>query len=150
MLSTPATRQHLEARFQDMRPVARFAPPMRGWIRAIREALGMSSAQLARRLKVKQPTVVALEQSELKGTIQLATLRRVAEAMNCTLVYALVPNGSLDAIVRDQALKTARRRLAAIEHSMLLEDQGVTDKDVEACVDALARELHPRALWEDA
>src|SRR5208282_6816206 len=107
----------------DLRPVTRFKPPVRGWIKAIREALGMSSAQLAKRLKIKQPTVAAMEQSEMKGTIQLATLRRVAEAMNCTLVYALVPNDSLETIVREQARKAARRQLQAVEHSMLLEDQ---------------------------
>src|SRR5271156_123446 len=102
------SRQGLEARFEDIRPIARFKPPVRGWIKAIREALGMSSAQLAKRLKIKQPTVAAMEQSELKGTIQLATLRRIAEAMNCTLVYALVPNDSLETIVREQARKVAK------------------------------------------
>jgi predicted DNA-binding mobile mystery protein A len=147
---TTQSRQNLEARFEDMRPVARFRPPVRGWIKAIREALGMSSAQLAKRLKIKQPTVVAMEQSELKGTIQLATLRRVAEAMNCTLVYALVPNEPLETIVRDQARKVARGRLQSVEHSMLLEDQGVPAKDVEARIDALARDMNQRALWDDA
>src|SRR6266567_3571094 len=93
------SRQALEARFEDMRPAARLRPPVRGWIKAIREALGMSSAQLAKRLKIKQPTVTAMEQSELKGTIQLATLRRIAAAMNCTLVYALVPNDPLETII---------------------------------------------------
>ncbi len=144
------SRQNLEARFGDMRPATRFAPPVRGWIKAIREALGMSSAQLAKRLKIKQPTVVAMEQSEIKGTIQLATLRRVAEAMNCTLVYALVPDEPLETIVRDQARKVARRRLQSVEHSMLLEDQGVPAKDVDARIDALARDMNPRALWDDA
>jgi transcriptional regulator with XRE-family HTH domain len=55
----------------------------------------MSSAQLAQRLKIKQPSLVDLEKSEAKGSIELATLRRVAEALDCTLVYALVPNKPL-------------------------------------------------------
>lgn len=143
------SRQGLEGRFENMRPATRFKPPVRGWIKAIREALGMSSAQLAKRLKIKQPTVVAMEQSELKGTIQLATLRRIAQAMNCTLVYALVPNDSLEAIVREQARKVAKRRLQSVEHSMLLEDQSVPAKDFDARIDALARDMNPRALWED-
>jgi predicted DNA-binding mobile mystery protein A len=143
------SRQNLEARFADMRPLTRFAPPVRGWIKAIREALGMSSAQLAKRLKIKQPTVAAMEQSELKGTIQLATLRRLAEAMNCTLVYALVPNDSLETIVREQARKVAKRRLQSVEHSMLLEDQSVPATDFDARIDALARDMNPRALWDD-
>ena len=123
---------------------------MRGWIKAIREALGMSSAQLARRLKIKQPSVVDIEQSELKGTIRLATLRRVAEALNCTLVYALVPNEPLEKIVREQARRVMRRRLQLIEHSMLLENQGVPVKDFEAHIDALVRDINPRILWDEA
>jgi predicted DNA-binding mobile mystery protein A len=144
------SRQSLEGRFENMRPATRFNPPIRGWIKAIREALGMSSAQLAKRLKIKQPTVVAMEQSELKGTIQLATLRRIAEAMNCTLVYALVPNDPLETTVREQARKVAKRRLQSVEHSMLLEDQSVPAKDFDARIDALARDMNPRALWDDA
>jgi predicted DNA-binding mobile mystery protein A len=143
------SRQNLESRFEGMRPPTRFKPPVRGWIKAIREALGMSSAQLAKRLKISQPTVFAMEQSEMKGTIQLATLRRIAEAMNCTLVYALVPNDPLETIVREQARKVAKRRLQSIEHSMLLEDQSVPVKDFEERIDALARDMNPRALWDD-
>jgi predicted DNA-binding mobile mystery protein A len=144
------SRQSLEARFEDIRPIARFKPPVRGWIKAIREALGMSSAQLAKRLNLKQPTVTAMEQSELKGTIQLATLRRIAAAMNCTLVYALVPNDALETIVHDQARKMAKRRMQSVEHSMLLEDQSVPAKGFEARIDALARDMNPRTLWDDA
>jgi predicted DNA-binding mobile mystery protein A len=144
------SRQNLEARFVDMRPAARFDPPVRGWIKALREALGMSSAQLAKRLKIKQPTVTAMEQSEVKATIQLATLRRIAAAMNCTLVYALVPNEPLETIVREQARKVAKRRLQSVEHSMLLEDQAVPAKDFDKRIDALARDMNPRALWDDA
>ncbi len=144
------SRQTLEARFAKLRPTERFKPPVRGWIKAIREALGMSSAQLAKRLKIRQPSVVDIEQSELKGTIKLATLRRVAEALNCTLVYALVPNEPLEKIVREQARRVMRRRLQLIEHSMLLENQGVPAKDFEAHIDALVRDMNPRILWDEA
>lgn len=146
---TAQSRESLDARFNAMRPTAGFNPPVRGWIKAIREALGMSSAQLARRMHIKQPSVVAAEQSEIKGSIQLATLRRVAKAMNCTVVYALVPNDSLETIVREQARRVARRRLRSVEHSMLLEDQSVPAQEFEGRIDALARDINPRALWDD-
>jgi predicted DNA-binding mobile mystery protein A len=144
------SRQTLEARFAKLRPTERFKPPVRGWIKAIREALGMSSAQLAKRLKIRQPSVSDIEQSELKSTIRLATLRRVAEALNCTLVYALVPNEPLEKIVHEQARKVARRRLELVEHSLLLESQGVPAKDFEAHVDAFVRDMNPRILWDDS
>src|ERR1700689_623852 len=101
-------RSQLDQRFRRLGSPKRYTPPVRGWIKAIREALGMSTAQLARRLKIKQPSVVDLEKSEAKGSIELATLRRVAEALDCTLVYALVPNQPLEAIIRDRARTFAR------------------------------------------
>src|ERR1700680_2276769 len=139
------SRANLDERFKELGPATRFAPPVRGWMKAIREALGMSSAQLAKRLGVKQPSVVALEQSEVKGTIELASLQRVAGALDCTLVYALVPNQPLEVMVRDRARTFARRRLEVVEHSMLLEDQKVPSagKDAEARLGGVcARENH--------
>jgi predicted DNA-binding mobile mystery protein A len=108
----------------------------------------MSTAQLARRLSVKQPSVVALEHSEAKGTIELATLRRAAQALDCTLVYALVPNQPLETMVRDRARAFARRRLEPVEHSMLLENQKVTAKHSKAQLDEIVRETNPRLFWD--
>ena len=141
-------RARLNERFTEIGPARRFTPPVRGWIRAIREGLGMTAEQLAKRLHVTQPSVVALEQSEAKGTIELATLRRVAEALDCTLVYALVPNKPLEETVRERARKFIRRRLAAVEHSMLLEDQTVTERDAEARLEEILRETNPRKFWD--
>lgn len=142
------SRSHLDERLKELGPASRFVPPMRGWIKAIRAALGMSSAQLAKRLGIKQPSVVALEQSEVKGTIALATLRRVAEALDCTLVYALVPNRPLEVAVRDRARMFARRRLEPVEHSMRLEGQAVTVKDSAARLDEIIRHTNPRLFWD--
>ena len=143
------SRSQLNKRFNQIGPSSRFAVPVRGWIKAIRAGFGMSSEQLAKRLGVKQPSVVAMEQSEAKGTIELATLRRVAEALDCTLVYALVPNKPLETIVRDRARILLRRRRAPVEHSMLLEDQAVSVKDSEARLDEFVRETNPSRLWDE-
>jgi predicted DNA-binding mobile mystery protein A len=141
-------RAQLDQRFNELRTSSRYVTPVRGWTKAIREALGMSTAQLAARLKIKQPSVVLLEQSEAKGTIELATLRRVAEALDCTLVYALVPNKPLETMVRDRARAFTRMRRAHVEHSMLLEDQKVTGKGVDARLDEIVRETNPRLFWD--
>ena len=142
------SRSNLDQRMKRFGEVKRFTPPVRGWIKAVREALGMTTAQLAKRLKVKQPTVVRLEQSEAKGTIELATLRRVAAALDCMLVYAFVPNKPLERIVRDRARLFARRRREPVEHSMLLEDQSVKVKDTEKRIDEIVRETNPRLFWD--
>lgn len=142
------SRAHLDARIKGMGPVGRYKAPVRGWITAIRTALGMTTGQLAKRLGVKQPSVVAIEQSEAKGTIELATLRRVAESLNCTLVYAFIPKKPLETMVRDRALLFARRRRAPIEHSMLLEDQAVAETDAGQRLDEIVRETNPRLFWD--
>jgi len=142
------SRARLDERFKEMGTVARYSPPVRGWIKAVREALGMSTAQLAKRLGVKQPSVVDLEQSEAKGSIELATLRRVAEALDCKLVYALVPNKPLETMIRDRARLFAQRRRKPVEHSMLLEDQKVAEKNIEVALDEIVRETNPRLFWE--
>jgi predicted DNA-binding mobile mystery protein A len=143
------SRSHLDERFRGMRPEERFTPPVRGWIKAIREALGMTAAQLAQRLGVKQPSVFSLEQSEAKGTIELATLRRVAEALDCKLVYALVPNKPLETTVRDRARAFLRRRRGPVEHSMWLEDQKVKSRNADARLDEILRETSPRLFWDE-
>jgi predicted DNA-binding mobile mystery protein A len=142
------SRTQLDRRFREFGAPKRHATPVRGWIKAIREALGMTTAQLAARLKIKQPSLVVLEQSEAAGTMELATLRRVAEALDCTLVYVLVPNKPLEAMVRDRARAFSRKRRAAVEHSMLLENQKVTDKDADARLDEIVRETNPRLFWD--
>jgi predicted DNA-binding mobile mystery protein A len=146
------SRANLDKRFKEFGSVRRYVVPVRGWTRAIRAALGMTTVQLAKRLGVKQPSVVALEQSEAKGTIELATLRRVAEALDCTLVYAFVPNKPLKAMVRERARLFSRRRRGPVEHSMLLEDQAVTQavtrKDSEKRLDEIVRETNPRLFWD--
>ena len=143
------SRAQLDGRFEAFGPAKRYSPPARGWIKAVREALGMTTAQLAKRLRMKQPSIVAIEQSEARGTIELATLRRVAEAFDCTVVYALVPNKPLEAALRDRARAFLRRRRGPVEHSMLLEDQQVTGTDSEARLDEIVRETNPRLFWDE-
>jgi predicted DNA-binding mobile mystery protein A len=124
-------------------------PPPRGWIRALREALGMSARQLGQRLGVKQQSVMDLEASEAQGTIQINTLMRVAEALDCTLVYALVPRTSLDEMVTARARSVARAQLVRIGHNMDLEAQGLPAAELDAQVDEFAeRYVRDRDLWD--
>lgn len=122
--------------------------PTKGWIRGIRDALGMSAQQLGERMGVSQPTIKGLETSEANDTIQLNTLRRAAEALGCELVYALVPKESLEAAYDRAARGVARRELGQISHSMALEDQAVEDKEEDERLRRfIADELDPREVW---
>src|SRR5258708_3001365 len=107
-------RERLDERLRPLNPPERFPPPPKGWVKAIRDALGMSGVQFAPRLGVQPPSVAALEVSEESGSIQLKTLRRAAEALDCTLVYALVPNDSLEGVVQARARRIALRDLGRV------------------------------------
>jgi predicted DNA-binding mobile mystery protein A len=141
-------RDSLDRRLAALRPVDRFDRPSRGWVRAIRDALGMSTTQMARRLGVDQSNVVRLEQSEMNDTVRLGTLRRAAEALDCTLVYALVPKSSLTDAVAAQTRKVAAAELASVEHTMLLEAQDLDDEGRDKRVAEYAAGLiDDRRLW---
>ena len=110
----------------------------------------MSGAQLAERLGIRPQSVEALEKSEAAGTIQLSTLRRAAEALDCTLVYALVPKTSLEDAVQRRARNIALRDIARVGHTMKLEAQGTSDADLEARIDAYIRDtLKSREIWDE-
>lgn len=144
-------RRQLDARLQRLRPLADAARPHKGWVRAIRDALGMSSTELAARMGISQQTVPNLERSELHDTIKLETLRRAADALDCDLAYVLVPRTSLDDAVRAQARRKAARHLEPVAHHSRLEDQSVDDDDAAAELDELAaRFIDRRGLWSDA
>ena len=144
-------RKNLERRLAPLRQV-NFARPPKGWIRALRDALGMSSRQLAKRLGVVQSRIVALERAEKAGGTTLKSLREVADAMNCTLVYALVPNEPLDKIVERRAREKAASQAMTVSHAMLLENQSLTVEQAREEIERLTREIlsEPlRYLWED-
>jgi predicted DNA-binding mobile mystery protein A len=144
--------RHLDKRFTGLRHLAQSPRPAKGWLRAIRDALGMTSAQLARRLGVSQPRIIELEQSEVRGNVTLNTLQRAAEAVGCRLVYALIPEQPLAQTVRERTELIAERQLKAVEQTMRLEDQSVKDvtvaKDLRRqFVEELLR--RPARLWDE-
>ncbi len=142
-------RQRLDERLLAFKPESRFAVPPKGWIRAIRNALGIHAHQLGTRLGARPQSVADLEKSEAYGTIQLKTLRKAAEALDCTLVYAFVPNSSLEGAVQTRAREIASKELERIGHTMDLEAQSLSKAKWEAQIDEYIREhLRERDLWE--
>ena len=144
--------RHLDKRFAALRPLMDARRPPKGWIRAIRDALGMTSAQFARRMNVVQSSASELEQSEARDGITLKRLERAAEALGCRVVYALVPLRPLADVVRARAEHVADRQLAAVEHTMRLENQAVPDRKARAAlrrrtIDDLLR--NPSRLWDE-
>lgn len=146
-----SARRHLDKRLNELRNSNAATRPPRGWVKAIREALGMTTAQLAKRLGVSQPRVTTIEQAELKGSITLDSLERAAQALDCRLVYALVPRQPLEALVEERARLLAKKHLQATRHTMALEAQVVEAGDEQEQFKLLARQLIEQAsskLWD--
>lgn len=144
-------RRQLDATLAKFSEARRVQPPAKGWIRAVREALGMSGKQLAKRLQVSQPRVFKLEQDEPTGALTLKTMQQAAEALDCVFVYALVPRSSLEETVRTQARLVATDRLQRVSHTMLLEAQTLSSEEQQASLDDAVEELMretPRNLWD--
>lgn len=148
---TERARKALDKRFAALPAAEALEPPHRGWIRAIRNALGMTSAQMAKRMGVTQPRVSKLEKAELTGAVTLASLEKAADALGCTLVYVLVPRQPLEQTIHNRAQQKARFELGRVQHTMALEDQAT---DQSALVDELNRltrhyQHDLRGLWDE-
>lgn len=144
--------KHLQLQMLDqhMAEISVCHRPSDGWIRAVRKALGMSVRQLATRMGTSQQAVSQLEVKELSETVSIKTLRKAAEALDCRLVYALVPNeGGLQGILNNQALKKAYDLVSAVDHTMQLEAQGVGNlqQKIKETAEELASNPSSK-LWE--
>jgi predicted DNA-binding mobile mystery protein A len=145
-------RRALDERFAALPPAlaSLAATPRGGWVRAIREALGMSADDLATKMDVVASSVLRLEASERAGSVQLDTLRRAAFALDCELVYVLVPRQTLTSAVEEQSRRKAARELAPVRHSMLLEDQSASAALTQGLLEEQSNVLRDRpGLWRE-
>lgn len=124
-------RKQLERRLAPLRDMM-LMPPPKGWIKAIRESLGMTARQLAARMGVAPSRIPVIEKAEVTGSTTLRTLRQAAASMNCTFIYAFVPIEPLDDILRARAIQKAHKDVAHLNHTMRLENQALRESDLEA------------------
>jgi predicted DNA-binding mobile mystery protein A len=103
-------------------------------------------------MRVSQPRIVKLEKSEIDGSITLDTLERAAQAMGCRVAYVLIPERPLAETMREQAERMAEKQMAAVEQTMLLEAQSVTDNELRReAKDRLVQQFlqRPARLWDE-
>lgn len=143
-------RRQLDNHLESVRNLGGLARPQSGWIRAVRDALGMSGTELAARMGVSQQVVSEIERNERQATARLETLSRAAAAMDCELVYALVPRTTLEETVRTQARRKAIYHLAHVAHHGRLENQEVSPDEHATQVEELATWFTDRrGLWTE-
>lgn len=150
-----AVRQ-LDRQLQEWQTVSqKYDRPRLGWIKTLREILGMSAEQLADRLGVMRGRISQLEHAEVQDAVTLRSMKEAADAMGCEFVYAIVPKGttSLEGIIKTRVEYVAAERMAAVAHSMSLEDQGVNESQLkfqkEELVKNIAEHLN-KQLWKDS
>jgi len=128
------------------------SPPRIGWIAGIRQALGMSKTQLAKRVNIARQSLDELESNELKETITLASMRNVANALGCELQYVLVPRKPLEKMIAEQALQKASKKLSRVNQSQALEASAIEKEALSRAIIDLAKEIEinrPADLWND-
>ncbi|MET3524207.1 mobile mystery protein A [Mesorhizobium abyssinicae] len=126
--------------------------PTEGWIRTVRKALGMSGAQLAKRMGVTRARIAQAEKAELDGGVTLKSMQAAAEAMGCRFVYAFEPPDTIENVIISQARKKAQAIVAIAGKHMALEDQAVSDSRTRQEVARIMNELiyeMPPDFWED-
>lgn len=145
-------REQLEITLRRISKIAEVHRPHKGWLRAVREALGMSGKQFANRLGVKPPRITVLEKDELSGAVTLKKMQEAADALECDFFYALIPRESLTKTIHSQAESLAKKRIQSVSHTMLLESQQLSvseqKKAIKAEVEKIMRQM-PRELWEN-
>lgn len=126
--------------------------PRIGWLASVRQALGMSKTQLAKRIDITRPSLDELESNELKETITLASMRKIANALGCDVHYILVPRKPLEQMIAERAMKKASTKLGRVNQSQALEASALDAASLSGAVVDLAKEYEvnrPADLWND-
>lgn len=144
-------RQYIENVNEVRHQLANLQNPAEGWIKTMRKALGMSGAQLARRLNVSRATVSQSEKAELSGSITVKKLEEIAKAMNCRMVYSFVPETDVGDVIRQRAYQKVAKRYNTASIHMALESQQLSSKKREADIDKMVEKLIESSndLWND-
>ncbi|MBL0200655.1 MAG: mobile mystery protein A [Chitinophagaceae bacterium] len=144
--------QQLNSKMLAFASLQKVAPPPTGWIKAIRNAIGMSMLQLGKRLSITKQSVQDIERREKDGSISIKALREAARALDMQLVYGFVPNdGSLEALIDRKAKELATQIVQRTSNSMKLEDQENSKQRIEKAIEERATIIKnemPKTLWD--
>ncbi len=144
--------QQLNAKLLKFSVLSKIVIPSNGWIKAIRNTLGMSMEQLAKRLSISKQAVSDIERREKEGSITLKSLRELGRVLDMELVYGFVPkDGSLEAMVEKKANELAKKIVLRTSNTMELEDQVNSKERIEKAILERTQEIKnemPKILWD--
>ena len=146
MSSKKILRRSYQKKF-DLFRKAIIARPQQGWLKTIREILGMTTTQLAKKLEISQPRIIAMEKNE--RNVKISTMERIADMLNCDFTYTFVPRENIDDIIYNQAKKKAQKILDKVNKNMRLENQlAKTDDLLNDIIEELLNGNIAR-IWDD-
>ena len=117
----------LDRKTSGLKSANNIVPRTSGWIKTVREAIGMTESQLAARLEVTQPRITKMESNE--DNLKLSTMKKAAEALNCEFVYYFKPKTTFQNLVDEQAQKKAAEVLKTVNVNMALENQEIAEAE---------------------
>jgi predicted DNA-binding mobile mystery protein A len=91
------------------------------WIRALRNYLRMTQAELAQRSHIPQSHLAQIESGKID--LQVGTLKKIFEGLSCDLVIQPLPRKPLSEVLRGRAQSIALKRLKQVMGTMALENQ---------------------------
>ncbi len=144
--------EQLESRIKLISLSRQIPAPPKGWIKALRTALGMSLQQLADKLSITKQSVHSIEKREIDGSITLKSLKEIARALDMDLVYGFVPkDGTLEKFIDKKARALAGKIVSRTSHSMKLEDQENSKQRIKKAIEErtkIVKQELPKALWD--
>jgi predicted DNA-binding mobile mystery protein A len=143
--------RQLDDKLSSIRLLLAEIPEYNSWFQVIREALSMPTRYIAKTMNISSGRVSQLQKGEINGSITLRNLHKLAESLDCKLVYAFIPNQPLETIIENQAKKMATEQINRVAHSMGLEDQATNNQNLKLQYEELVMELkskNPKKLWK--
>jgi predicted DNA-binding mobile mystery protein A len=145
-------RSQLDKKLAFLRNFASSGVPQSGWIKTIREALGISSFQLGKRSALDQSRISRLEKAEKTGNLKLSSLQKIAKGLRMEFVYGFVPEGTLEEMVNARAKVIALNRMKRLNDTMSLEKQGLSDEEQKKAFEDMVEKIlvdQPKDFWDD-
>ncbi|MCK5580708.1 MAG: mobile mystery protein A [Candidatus Omnitrophica bacterium] len=125
--------------------------PQQGWIKTIREVLGLSTSQLGKKVGIDQSRISRLENAEKTGNLKLSSLQKIAQGLNMKFVYGFVPEDTLESMVKDQAKRIALKRMKILDNTMRLEKQALSEEEKKKALDDMMEKIlidNLKGLWD--
>ena len=142
--------KHVSEQLENLRPMTKATKQVKSWIVYLKDALGMSTSQLANRVGVSYTTMSETIAREPRGEITIKNLKRIANALECELAYCFIPKEPINEILDKRAYKVAKSTIKEAALHMEIEDQSIKTENIDSAIDELVGDLKfSKSLWED-